>query len=219
MRPPPAIHFRQTSSISHVYYCFILMIIRYYSKNKYIWIVYLYVFLILITGLGQWSDWWTYTGFSGKGRGGVKNIAKTSSVQVHLLTTRFWYISNSCPKEQNPTSLRLIFKPDRVNTIYLTRSFPTLGPSNWRINKDWILCSEGKLQSPINISAESLLFDPGLKNIIVTGNKVANQTEIPHSSVFFIKVLFFFSQIKVLLKQIIQHVGSFSVYIHHRFNR
>lgn len=123
------------------------------------------------------------------------------------------------PKEQNPTSLRLIFKPDRVNTIYLTRSFPTLGPSNWRINKDWILCSEGKLQSPINISAESLLFDPGLKNIIVTGNKVANQTEIPHSSVFFIKVLFFFSQIKVLLKQIIQHVGSFSVYIHHRFNR
>lgn len=101
-----------------------------------------------------------------------------------------------------------------MNTIYLTRSFPTLGPSNWRINKDWILCSEGKLQSPINISAESLLFDPGLKNIIVTGNKVANQTEIPHSSVFFIKVLFFFSQIKVLLKQIIQHVGSFSVYIY-----
>lgn len=161
-----------------------------YSKNKYIWIIYLYIFLILITGLGQWSDWWTYTGFSGKG-GGVKNIAKTSSVQVHLLTTRIWCISNSCPKEQNPTSLRLIFKPDRVNTIYLTRSFPTLGPSNWRINKDWILCSEGKLQSPINISAESLLFDPGLKNIIVTGNKVANQTEIPHSSVFFIKVLFF----------------------------
>lgn len=78
-----------------------------------------------------------------------------------------------------------------MTTIYLTRSFPTLGPSNWRINKDWILCSEGKLQSPINISAESLLFDPGLKNIIVTGNKVANQTEIPHSSVFFIKVLFF----------------------------
>lgn len=189
-----------------------------YSKNKYIWIIYLYICTILITGLGQWSDWWTYTGFSGKG-GGVKNIAKTSSVQVHLLTTRLWYISNSCPKEQNPTSLRLIFKPDRVNTIYLTRSFPTLGPSNWRINKDWILCSEGKLQSPINISAESLLFDPGLKNIIVTGNKVANQTEIPHSSVFFIKVLFFFSQIKVLLKQIIQHVGSFSVYIHHRFNR
>lgn len=49
----------------------------------------------------------------------------------------------------------------------------------------------GEIQSPINISAESLLFDPGLKNIIVTGNKVANQTEIPQSSVFFIKVLFF----------------------------
>lgn len=76
-------------------------------------------------GLGQWSDWWTYTGFS--------------------------------------------------------------GPSNWRINKDWILCSEGKLQSPINISAESLLFDPGLKNIIVTGNKVSGKlTNLGNDVTFFV---------------------------------
>lgn len=32
-----------------------------------------------ITGLGQWSDWWMYSGFSGKvGGGGDKKFAKTS---------------------------------------------------------------------------------------------------------------------------------------------
>lgn len=31
-----------------------------------------------ITGLGQWSDWWMYSGFSGKVGGGVKKFAKTS---------------------------------------------------------------------------------------------------------------------------------------------
>lgn len=30
-----------------------------------------------ITGLGQWSDWWMYSGFSGK-VGGIKKFAKTS---------------------------------------------------------------------------------------------------------------------------------------------
>nr|XP_022327820.1 carbonic anhydrase-related protein 10-like [Crassostrea virginica] len=76
-------------------------------------------------GVGQWSDWWSYAGFS--------------------------------------------------------------GPSNWRINEDWVLCSEGKLQSPINIAAESLLFDPGLKNIVVAGNKVSgNLTNLGNDVTFFV---------------------------------
>lgn len=135
------------------------------------------MFPMSITGLGQWSDWWMYSGFSGKVGGGVKKFAKTlfKFIKWHKKDTIY---PTLVPKSRTPcTSLRLTFKPDRVNTIYLTRSFPTLGPSNWRINKDWILCSEGKLQSPINISAESLLFDPGLKSIIVTGNKVADETD------------------------------------------
>lgn len=144
-----------------------------------------------ITGLGQWSDWWMYSGFSGKVGGGDKKFAKTSQFKFIKWHKKYPIYPTLVPKSRTPcTSLRLTFKPDRVNTIYLTRSFPTLGPSNWRINKDWILCSEGKLQSPINISAESLLFDPGLKSIIVTGNKVADETD---SSVFFIKMLFFLS--------------------------
>ncbi|XP_061164247.1 carbonic anhydrase-related protein 10-like [Saccostrea echinata] len=62
------------------------------------------------------------------------------------------------------------------------------GPSNWRINKDWILCSEGKLQSPINISAETLLFDPGLKDILVTGNRImGNLTNLGNDVTFFVR--------------------------------
>lgn len=38
-----------------------------------------------ITGLGQWSDWWMYSGFSGK-VGGDKKICKNFSVQVHKMT-------------------------------------------------------------------------------------------------------------------------------------
>ncbi|XP_056012692.1 carbonic anhydrase-related protein 10-like [Ostrea edulis] len=62
------------------------------------------------------------------------------------------------------------------------------GPSHWSLNKDWRLCSEGKLQSPINISAESLLFDPGLKHIVVKGNKVSGKlTNLGNDVTFFIR--------------------------------
>lgn len=39
-----------------------------------------------ITGLGQWSDWWMYSGFSGKVGGGDEKIGKNFSVQVHKMT-------------------------------------------------------------------------------------------------------------------------------------
>lgn len=36
------------------------------------------------------------------------------------------------------------------------------GPDYWSINKQWALCSSGRLQSPIDISTSSLVFDHSL---------------------------------------------------------
>ncbi|XP_060075009.1 carbonic anhydrase-related protein 10-like [Ylistrum balloti] len=50
------------------------------------------------------------------------------------------------------------------------------GPGFWgTMNKlEWGICHRGKNQSPVNIVPEDLLFDPGLKHIQISGNKVSS---------------------------------------------
>lgn len=41
------------------------------------------------------------------------------------------------------------------------------GPAYWGlINPEWWLCTKGRLQSPINIKASKLLFDPNLLSAV-----------------------------------------------------
>ncbi|KAL5012366.1 hypothetical protein ScPMuIL_010917 [Solemya velum] len=52
------------------------------------------------------------------------------------------------------------------------------GPAFWGIsNSDWRLCSKGKNQSPINIDPTILLFDPGLKHLVVEGEEVTGSLQ------------------------------------------
>lgn len=47
------------------------------------------------------------------------------------------------------------------------------GPSFWgRLNLKWSLCSKGKKQSPLDIKPETLLFDPNLSPLELTGGTV-----------------------------------------------
>lgn len=47
------------------------------------------------------------------------------------------------------------------------------GPSNWgTMNPDWILCTHGQQQSPIDVNPKALLFDPNLKYLEYSGNVV-----------------------------------------------
>ncbi|TRY73896.1 hypothetical protein TCAL_07770, partial [Tigriopus californicus] len=52
------------------------------------------------------------------------------------------------------------------------------GPSFWGlINPDWNLCNQGKRQSPIDIQPKNILFDPNLKDIDITQNKIDGTLE------------------------------------------
>lgn len=47
------------------------------------------------------------------------------------------------------------------------------GPDFWgRVNPEWVLCSKGKKQSPIDIKPRDLLFDPSLKHIHMDKHKI-----------------------------------------------
>ena len=48
-----------------------------------------------------------------------------------------------------------------------------LGPDFWGlINKDWKMCSVGRMQSPINIDPKVLLYDPNLTPVEMEPTKV-----------------------------------------------
>ncbi|XP_059144821.1 carbonic anhydrase-related protein 10-like [Physella acuta] len=48
------------------------------------------------------------------------------------------------------------------------------GPNYWgRINPSWSLCTKGHNQSPVNIDPKSLLYDPSLSPLEITGNAVS----------------------------------------------
>ncbi|KAK3099679.1 hypothetical protein FSP39_007926, partial [Pinctada imbricata] len=64
--------------------------------------------------------------------------------------------------------------------------FHFLGPVYWgALNSDWKLCSKGKFQSPINIVPSELLFDPGLRELSISGNKVSGYIENKGNDVTF----------------------------------
>ncbi|XP_064609265.1 carbonic anhydrase-related protein 10-like [Liolophura sinensis] len=47
------------------------------------------------------------------------------------------------------------------------------GPAYWgRLNTEWRLCNDGKLQSPIDIDPKHLLFDPTLKKLSIEGYQI-----------------------------------------------
>ncbi|KAI8482512.1 Carbonic anhydrase- protein 10 [Branchiostoma belcheri] len=40
---------------------------------------------------------------------------------------------------------------------------PNFGPQFWGlVNSDWVMCKDGKMQSPINFRANQILYDPNL---------------------------------------------------------
>lgn len=63
-----------------------------------------------------------------------------------------------------------------------------LGPHNWgKINTNWLLCSKGKNQSPINIVPKDLLFDPGLRPIKITGETVRVVVNLVKTFTYFLR--------------------------------
>lgn len=47
------------------------------------------------------------------------------------------------------------------------------GPGFWGlINPDWSLCNKGRRQSPVNLEADKLLYDPNLRPFYVDKSRV-----------------------------------------------
>lgn len=61
-----------------------------------------------------------------------------------------------------------------VKQSIISETFPFFtGPAYWgRLNTEWRLCNDGKLQSPIDIDPKHLLFDPTLKKLSTEGYQV-----------------------------------------------
>ncbi|XP_066155746.1 carbonic anhydrase-related protein 10-like [Euwallacea fornicatus] len=60
------------------------------------------------------------------------------------------------------------------------------GPAFWGlINPEWSLCNKGRRQSPINLQAEKLLFDPNLRILFIDKHRISGTiTNTGHSVIF-----------------------------------
>ena len=99
---------------------------------------------------------------------GVKTISKETQFKyVHLILDELWIaICLICYKYGN-LSLEYDWQSKR-NILFFS-----LGTQLWgKANKDWIICSKGKYQSPINIDPTSLVHDPHLTQLSTNHNKV-----------------------------------------------
>ncbi|KAF7636349.1 Alpha-carbonic anhydrase domain-containing protein [Meloidogyne graminicola] len=61
-----------------------------------------------------------------------------------------------------------------IELIFIQPSI-LIGPDFWGLmHKHWRMCKAGKLQSPINMDPEKLVFDPGLGKLSISKEKIEN---------------------------------------------
>jgi len=96
-----------------------------------------------------------------------RKISKETQFRyVHFILDGLWFvICLICYKYENLS--REYDWQSKCNILIL------LGTQLWgKANKDWIICSKGKYQSPINIDPTSLVHDPHLTQLSTNHNKV-----------------------------------------------